>query len=130
MNCLLIDDDLDDQEIFTLALREVNPDLQCMLAKDGREGLEKIRLLKGEIHDFIFIDLNMPRMNGIETLEEINKISFSKRPRIIIYSTNSDQSSKDGALKKGADEFLVKPTSLRTLVQQLKELFNRYPAKH
>jgi len=124
MNCLLIDDDLDDQEIFCLALLEVSPDITCMLAKDGREGLEKLRLLNGPVHDYIFIDLNMPRMNGIETLAEIKKMSFLNNPIIIIYSTTSNQGIIDDAIKKGADRFLVKPGSIKELVQKLREIFD------
>ena len=129
MNCLLIDDDLDDQEIFCLALLEVNPDITCMLAKDGREGLEKLKLLNGPVHDYIFIDLNMPRMNGIETLQEINKMNFLNNTNIIIYSTTSNQTIIDDAISKGADGFLVKPGSLKELVHRLRETFGHQTTK-
>jgi CheY-like chemotaxis protein len=95
-----------------------------MLAKDGREGLEKLRLLNGPVHDYIFIDLNMPRMNGIETLAEINKMSFLNNTRITIYSTTSNQSIIDDAMEKGADGFLVKPESIKELVQKLRKIFD------
>jgi CheY-like chemotaxis protein len=123
MNCLLIDDDLDDQEIFVLAMRDANPAVECMIAKDGREGLEKIKLLNGEVHDFIFVDLNMPRMNGIETLDEIRKMKFNRRPRIIVYSTSSDEKLINDVLSHGADDFLIKPTRVATLVEKLKLIF-------
>ena len=126
MTCLLIDDDLDDQEIFTLALREVNPEIECMLAQDGREGLEKLRLLEGHPHDFIFVDLNMPRLNGVETLEHIKKMPSLANSKVIIYSTTSNQKVINDARARGANEFLVKPPSIRELVGELRKILQKY----
>lgn len=122
MNCLLIDDDLDDQEIFCIALRDVNPDIQCMLAKDGYEGIEKLKLLEGQVHDFIFIDLSMPGLSGIETLQEIKKLQFLNDSKIIIYSSSSTDKIIAQAMKAGADDFLVKPASIPQLIMELTKI--------
>ena len=65
--CLLVDDDPDDQEVFLTALSDVSSTALCLVAPDGDRALE---LLHHEetIPDYIFLDLNMPRMNGFEFL--------------------------------------------------------------
>jgi CheY-like chemotaxis protein len=63
--CLLVDDDEDDKEIFSLALTEANPSIKCVVASDGHEALSLLR--DGSfIPDYIFLDLNMPLMSGKE----------------------------------------------------------------
>ena len=64
---VLIDDDDDDQFIFLAALKAVAPDSECLIKSNG---LEAIRDLQARRHnpDMIFLDLNMPIMNGFEFL--------------------------------------------------------------
>ena len=70
MKILLIDDDVDDQEIFVLALKSLYKSVDILTAQDGMEALE---ILKIFVPDCIFLDLNMPRMGGKPTL--INPLS-------------------------------------------------------
>ena len=82
--CFLIDDDVDDQDIFILALEEVDPTIRCELASDGVEALQKIREEKNFRPDYIFLDLNMPRMNGRQCLAEIKQLEFLRNTPVII----------------------------------------------
>ena len=69
-NCLLIDDDQDDQELFLMALERVDSQIKCSVANNGVEGLAAL-----SDHFYtpthIFLDINMPKMNGIECLQRI-----------------------------------------------------------
>ena len=69
----LIDDDFDDQEFFSIAVKKLNEMNECVFAKDGQFGLDMMHRDENFKPDFVFIDLNMPRMNGLECLEEIKK---------------------------------------------------------
>ena len=71
---LLVDDDIDDHEIFCMALENLENCYKCIFAKDGIEALEILKNEEIFIPDIIFLDLNMPRMNGIDCLYEIKKI--------------------------------------------------------
>jgi CheY-like chemotaxis protein len=84
--CFLIDDDADDRESFKVALNEIDPKIGCVAATSGEEGL---RLLdEGSLTPaYIFLDLNMPKMDGWECLREIKKRPHLKHIPVIIIST-------------------------------------------
>jgi CheY-like chemotaxis protein len=110
---MLIDDDEDDRDIFAIALKTAEPDAKLITSGNGPEALKK--LADGETPDYIFIDLNMPYMPGIECLAEIKKIDMLKDVPAIIYTTSSNRRDAQDAKQAGAAHFLIKPTSLATL---------------
>lgn len=120
--CLIAEDDPDDREIFVMAMREANENCNCVFAKDGAEALEMLE--KGVlVPDYIFIDQNMPRVNGIQCLTEIKKRSKLCHIPVIIYSTSSLQAHADDARDAGAMAFIVKPGSFIEFVTILSGLF-------
>ena len=121
--CLLVEDDLDDQEIFCLALQEVDQEIECVFAKDGFEALAILQQNEANPLNPIFIDVNLPRMNGLVCLQEIRKNFQGKDIKIIMYSTSSEGSVISDSKALGADDFLVKPTSLTLLVEKLSQIF-------
>lgn len=123
--CLLIDDDLDDQEIFALALQQVNPDLNFMTATSAHEALAKLALPSPR-PSYIFLDLNMPRMNGKECLREIKKMPHLKDIPVVIYSTSSLRNDVVETLRLGASEFITKPFSMPELVAVLRSFFEKH----
>ena len=126
MTYLLIDDDLDDQEIFSMALEEVDDSVGCRFANDGIEALALLNNDSGFVPDCIFIDLNMPRMNGNECLAEIKKIGRLNRVPVIMYSTSSDKVLIGRSLELGANDFIVKPAGLTALADILREIIKKY----
>ena len=119
INCLLVDDDTDDQEIFHIALKELDRDINCRFAKDGIEGLKILNAVPAFLPDYIFLDLNMPRMNGIQCLTEIKKIDRLQGIPVFMYSTSSDPRFIHESLNLGAAEYLIKPASIRELSKML-----------
>lgn len=118
--CFLIDDDIDDQEIFNLALQQLSDPVDCIVANNAIEALARFRSDTSFIPDHIFIDVNMPRMNGIECLKEIKKLKHLDGAAIFIYSTTSDHHIISMSHNLGA-QFIMKPSNLDTLVDILKE---------
>lgn len=121
--CLLIDDDIDDQEIFALVLKSLNPSITCITASDGIEAIQKLTMEETLNPDFIFLDLNMPRMDGKECLQEIKKIDRLKGIPIIIYSTSSEQKDILETRKLGASDYLEKQSSVTELKNRLAHYF-------
>jgi CheY-like chemotaxis protein len=118
----LIDDDTDDREIFTLALGEAAPSFQCVTAKDGIEALDKLK--GGEVEpDCIFLDLNMPRMNGKQCLKELKKDPRLSDVPVVIYTTSSESRDKEQMLGLGASAFVTKAPMIEELVASLKNVF-------
>ena len=126
MNYLIIDDDVDDQEIFALALKRLNKPANVITAKDGIEALEIVTGDKTFVPDCIFLDLNMPRMGGKDCLVEMRKLPWLKNVPIVIYSTSSQDSDRHETQKLGATDFVSKEWDINRLKLSLSSLFNRH----
>lgn len=106
--CLLIDDDADDQEIFLSVVQEIGPSIRCFTAANGSEALRK--LMTAEVKpDLIFVDLNMPLMNGKQFLTECNLLDGFQSIPVIVLTTSSDRKSIEETLKLGASDYITKP---------------------
>ena len=119
---LLADDDEDDRMLFLEALSQINPAIKCTMAKNGKEALLILQSDMFELPDYIFLDLNMPVMNGLKCLMEIKKISLLKHIPVIIYSTSSEEEFKDAGKRLGALDFFVKPSDFSGLIKYLKKI--------
>ena len=119
--CLLVDDDEDDKDIFSLALTEANPAIECVMANDG---LEALSMLKNEdfVPDYIFLDLNMPLMTGKECLVEIRKQPRLTKVPVIIFSTSASEKDMQDTKALGASSFINKPPLIATLAEKLTEV--------
>jgi DNA-binding response OmpR family regulator len=125
MFVLIIDDDTEDRELFLEALKEVDGNIKGISAQDGREAM---RLLENELvilPDFIFLDINMPIMNGKECLINLKKHRKLKAIPIVMYSTTSDTNEIKDFYKLGAYDFLIKPSNFRNLVEALESIIVR-----
>lgn len=125
--CLLIDDDEDDKEIFCLALQKIDRSIECVTASDG---LEALSILKNEsfIPDYIFLDLNMPVMNGKECLKEIRKQSHLNQVPVIIFTTSAAEKDKTETKTLGANDFITKPPLVSALAKKLSDIFGNHHA--
>lgn len=119
---LLVDDDEDDQDFFLSVLDRIDKFLECKTAENGREA---IQYLTGEhrLPDLIFLDLNMPVMNGRQFLLEVKKEERLKDVPVIILSTSADEATISESLRLGAAEFITKPNKLSLLEARLREIF-------
>ncbi len=120
----LADDDTDDVEIFQYALNTVHP--QCMLtvAVNGVELLEKLHQAAA-LPDLVFVDINMPLMNGFETIEKIKTDDRLKDIPVIFYSTSFEQPERKRAFELGADHYLMKPNDVTVLKNIIRELLEK-----
>jgi CheY-like chemotaxis protein len=120
--CLLVDDDPDDQEVFLTALSDVSASVLCLVAVDGDRALELL-YNKDTVPDYIFLDLNMPRMNGFEFLAAMKKSRILKDIPVIVYSTTSQPAQIEKAKKLGATEFFTKTYRYQDLCTLLRKYF-------
>ncbi|MET0393929.1 MAG: response regulator [Chitinophagaceae bacterium] len=116
-NILLIDDDKDDQEIFLSALDRLAASVAIRAVTNAREALD--RLIAGDISaDVIFLDLNMPVMNGQEFLAEIKKTPLQHIP-VFVLSTSAHPPTIAAISRLGAYRFITKPDRFDELVSIL-----------
>lgn len=123
ITCFLIDDDPDDHDIFKMALNGISDSLKCVSATDGADGIEKLSSDKSFVPDYIFLDLNMPRIDGKECLREIRKMVHLDSVPVIIYSTSSASNDIAETKKLSASGYIVKQPRLDLLKQKLIEVF-------
>ena len=121
----LIDDDTDDQEIFSHAMMKANSNAHCVFASDGIKALDKLKENTSFVPDFIFIDMNMPRMNGQQCLAEIKKIDRLRDVPVYMYSTSTDPANIEENKRLGATDFIVKPSDVDDLIQILKRIIRK-----
>lgn len=115
----VIDDDLDDQEIFTIAVEKVDPAIECIFANDGVHALERLRNDSTLIPECIFLDVNMPRMNGVECLQELRTFKRLENVPIYMCSTSSDPKIIEKIKALGARDFIVKPSTIAEFAELL-----------
>ena len=103
-NILYIEDDEDDQILFEEAMRDIGDSMHCSLANNGKEALEKLKTSL-DLPDIIFLDINMPLMNGFEFIKHLKaEQSFCKIP-VVILSTSTSEIEK--MLQLGPYEFIT-----------------------
>jgi CheY-like chemotaxis protein len=121
--CLIIDDDLDDQEVFLMCLEKMNAGVTCLTANSGVEALAMLSSNEDYTPHYIFLDVNMPKMNGIECLRKIRAIERLNQSRIFMYSTTSEKNVVKESKALGADDFIIKPAKILALKEKLAEIF-------
>ena len=117
---LLADDDIDDRELFCEALEFIDPSIICHLAVDGKEVFQILsnnELVKPQL---IFLDINMPGMDGWQCLSRLKETSEYRDIPVLVYSTSVRQTDANTAIELGALCFFAKPNSFSELKNILK----------
>jgi CheY-like chemotaxis protein len=112
---LLADDDSDDAALFCEAVTRIGPVLQCVTVENGVELFELLSRHEdtGE-PDVIFLDINMPLMDGWDCLKKLKNSNYRNIPTIM-YSTSSAKRDIDMAYSLGAILFVTKPENFKEL---------------
>jgi CheY-like chemotaxis protein len=116
---LLIDDDEDEIEVFIEALHEARLTCDCIFAKTAEQALN---LLRYTVPDLIFLDYNMPKIDGLNCLAKIKQINNLKDVPVILYSTGITDDLSKIAISLGAVSCIKKPNGFHTLAQILHQV--------
>lgn len=116
---LIVDNDIDDQQFLVEALVENNPDCLCFTASSGEEAITNLTEDLIPIPDLVFLDLNMPILNGKQCLVILKQSSSLQHIPVIIYSTTSSKQEIREMKKQGASYFLIKTHSFKELRKEL-----------
>ena len=115
MRVLLIEDSPADVRLFREALRVLSLNTQMSHYGDGATAIASLE--SGQepwfpLPDIVFLDLNMPRMNGFEVLEVLRRTPSCDRVPIVIFTCSDSPADRDKAAKLRADRYVRKPTDL------------------
>jgi CheY-like chemotaxis protein len=122
---LLVDDDEDDVTDFIGELNKIDLPCKCTLANCGDQAIKQVASL---MPDIIFLDVNMPGMNGLECLAEIRQIHRLQNVPVILYSMGLPSSYKEKGMKLGASACVEKPVSNAVLADIIRNLVQHSPA--
>ncbi len=126
----IVDDDSDDQDLFIEAVNEVDSTIECVSASNCEEALDLLRNRKISMPDVIFLDLNMPRLNGKQCLVELKREAHLRDIPVIIYSTSSEKRDIEETSRLGAAHFLTKPNKFEELCKALSFVVSKDWASH
>lgn len=121
LHVLLADDDEDDRLIFKEALEDIKIKTIVITVNDGIELMDYLTRPGVRLPDVVFLDLNMPRKNGMQCLEEIRNSAALKHLTIAIYSTSGAERDIEETFIKGANIYIKKPNDFSTLKKMVEE---------
>ena len=117
LTILLADDDADDRQFFKDAVTVFVPPVNFTAVHDGDQLMQLLTEETYKLPDVLFLDLNMPRKNGLECLSEIKQNEKLKTLPVVIFSTSVVEDNMSILFKAGADVYILKPRSFEQLVQ-------------
>ena len=140
LNILLADDDLDDCNFFKHALEELSLSAQLITVHDGEELMSYLaeNSSRNGGTDVLFLDINMPRKNGLECLSEIKRNPKLKELPVVMFSTSNSWDTINMLFKSGSHVYIHKPSDFAQLKQVIhhalpiaaEEIFSRTPLKY
>ena len=117
---LYVDDDADDHDLFSQIVYSIDPDIKLIHANDSCQIDD---YLKEPLPDIIILDMNMPRMDGLECLKRIRADNTFKKIPIVMYSVVNYKANE--AYELGANYFMIKHSTLDDIKEDIKHLLNR-----
>ena len=124
LHILLADDDDDDRLFFKDAIGEVKVKTVVNMVNDGVELMDYLNNANTRLPNLIFLDLNMPRKDGMECLKEIRSNHKLKDLSIAIYSTSALEKDIEETFVKGANIYIKKPNDFEELKSILDKVIN------
>lgn len=129
-NILIIDDDTDDQNFLIEALKDIDASIKVFTANNGRAALFQLDRNAIPLPSIIFLDLNMPRINGRQFLFEVKNHPDLKSIPVIVYSASSNERDVSELKKLGAAMYLVKQSEYVVLKEELYSICHHYNDLH
>ncbi len=122
IHIILADDDEDDRMFFTDAFDELKINTKVQTFINGAELMNYLNEDTCILPNVLFLDLNMPKKNGIECLLEIKENERFKDIAIAIYSTSSSEEHIEETFVNGANIYIKKPNDFATLKKVLSDV--------
>ncbi len=119
---LLVEDDTVDTMTVTRALKEIHVTNRVINAGNGKEALEYLRNADNEKPCIILLDLNMPKMNGIEFLKIAKQDDLLKMIPVVVLTTSKEEQDKVNSFKLCVAGYMIKPVDYQKFVEVMKTI--------
>lgn len=126
---LIVEDNPDHAELIDATIRDCDPGIEILNLNNGEEALQHLAAIKkrnAPPPDLIFMDIKMPRMNGIETLIALKQDAYMRDIPVIMLSTSTNESEMRICLKSGAEIYLAKPLLADTFKERIRPLLENW----
>jgi CheY-like chemotaxis protein len=117
---LLIEDDLVDVMTVKRALRELAVNNPLRVLHNGEQALANLRTVGQGMPGLILLDLNMPRMNGIEFLQQLKQDPLLCRIPVVVLTTSKEEQDRVESFRLGVAGYMVKPVDYRQFVDVMR----------
>lgn len=119
MKILIVDDE--PNIVMTLEYSFRKKGYEVFIARDGSEALE---ILEKSVPDVILLDIMMPKVDGFQTLEAIKGNPKLSDVKVVFLTAKNKSSDIEKGLEAGVDKYLVKPFSVKKIVEEITSLIN------
>jgi CheY-like chemotaxis protein len=138
LKILLAEDDNDDCHFFKKALEDLKLSIHLTIVHDGEELMNYLSGNVNNLPDILFLDLSMPRRNGLECLSEIKQNKNLKDISLVILSTSNSKDTISTVFRIGANVYIHKPGDFTQLKQVIHhalpiasdKIFSHSPVKY
>ena len=115
----MVDDDAEDRSIIKDAMDVIDAAHETLFAENGEQALALLAsdVCAGNLPCLIVLDLNMPKMNGTQTLRHLKQDTRFKNIPVIIYSTSINQLEQEKCMALGAHSYVTKPITFSESTQ-------------
>jgi two-component system response regulator len=127
----LIEDNEDDVELTILAFKRNSFNNRFVILRDGAEAIdyfsqssERDQLKEGALPSLILLDLNLPKVNGLEVLRHLRANESTKFTPVIVLSTSKDKKDIQTSYINGANSYIIKPVDFSEFLESVKRLGN------
>ena len=119
---LLVEDDSVDAMTVKRALKDLKVTNQLVHKTNGEEALEYLRSEGSKKPCVILLDLNMPKMNGIEFLKIVKQDEVLKKIPVVVLTTSEDEQDKVETFNLGVAGYMAKPTNYKKFVETVRAI--------
>jgi CheY-like chemotaxis protein len=123
---LLLEDDIVDVMTIKRAIKQLNISNELIVKENGEEGLDYLKQCTN-LPGLIFLDLNMPKMNGIEFLGAIKPSKEWAQIPIVVLTTSKNDDDKLATFSKGISGYMIKPVDyaqFKDMIETIKKYWN------
>lgn len=124
-NILLVDDNSDDIFLTKLAIKKANIKSDISVVNNGEEAISLLNKLESEnLPDLILLDINLPKITGVEVLKRIKLNTLIKSIPVIVFTSSDSSLDMEDSYQYGADHFIRKPNNIndfKEIMEYIKE---------
>ena len=126
LNLFLVEDNPADVDLTRLALEENNMSVNLQVAYDGEEALAYLHTLQQDtgpvLPDLIILDLNIPKINGLDLLKTIKSHPAMQATPVVILTTSSAENDRADCYQHYANCYITKPLDFEEFIEVIREI--------